>query len=152
MQPTAKILHAESIRSSPPLLGPARSTGSFARTFDSHKHPTLDLRPATDAPPLPLRHIGRAEAGTSKNGELLPRVFDLLLGLGATEKRVQGRRAMLYEGILFVDTHALYFLNKSAPDISLVLDGSGVAPFTTLALLELQVKGRQIIIWGEGGV
>ena len=119
--------------------------GSFARTFDSHNHPTLDLQPGADAPLIPLQHIGRAKDGTSENEELLPRVFDLLRGLGAKEKRLQERRAMLYNGVLFVDTHAHYYLNKLAPDISVVLDGCCVAPFTTLALLELQVRAKQII-------
>ena len=122
--------------------------GAFARTFDSHNHPTLDLQPGADAPPIPLQHIiGRAKDGTSENEELLPRVFDLLRGLGAKEKRLQERRAMLYNGVLvlFVDTHDHYYLNKFAPDISVVLDGCCMAPFTTLALLELQVRAKQII-------
>ena len=134
-----KIIHAESICHHL-LSGAVRSTGSFASTFDSHQHSALDLRPGTDAPPLPLEYIERAEMGTSENDELLPRFLDLLLGLGATEKILQGQRAILYEGTLFVDTHAHFFLNKLAPDISVVLDGSCVSPFTTLAVLELQVK------------
>ena len=51
---------------------------------------------------------------------------------------------MLYNGILFVDTHAQFYLDGLAPDISVVLDGNLVVPFTTLALIELQVKGGRM--------
>ena len=60
------MLRATFIYHPPTLLGPARSMGSFAQTFDSHTFSTLDLRPGGDGPELPRQHIGRAEAGTSE--------------------------------------------------------------------------------------
>ena len=89
-------------------------------------------------PNIPSGFIGRVDK--DENTVLLPRVFELLLGMpGAQEKRVGSCKAVLYNGVLVVDTHANAYLDGGAPDITIIPTGFIVAAFVALALLELQV-------------
>lgn len=119
--------------------------------FDAHTLGVLELsQPGADVPAFPLNYIKRVNVGTSENEVLLPQVLDLLRSLpGAKDKCLQGRKAVLYNGIVFVDTHKQYYLNQKAPDISVIADGCAVSAFAALAVLELQVlkQGNECIEW-----
>lgn len=101
---------------------------------------------ADAAPPYPSAAppegavFGVAAAGL-EDKELLPRVLNMLSRLlGAVESEVQGRRAILYMGVAFVDTHDFPYLNGTAPDITIVQEGCRVDASTALAVIELQVR------------
>ena len=50
------------------------------------------------------------------------------------------RDAVIYNGVAFVDTHNLCFLEGCAPDITVTVDVLSVTGFSALALIELQVS------------
>lgn len=101
------------------------------------------------APDVEYGKFFRAE--TKEDDELFPRVFDMfkaLPGARFLEKAANGRQAVLYKGMLIVDTRTLPYLGGCSPDLTLVRDGCSVLPSTVLALLELQVGGCRL---GVGG-
>lgn len=123
-----------------------RPTASYARSYDdnSDKRETLqlDLNPMAQPPPFPADYIGRVNK--HENDVLLPRVMELLCNMpDAKRKAINGRSAVLYEKVVFVDTHDLFYLDRCAPDVTVLLDGYGVSSCAALALLELQVRASR---------
>ena len=89
----------------------------------------------------PSSNIGRID--NDENGKLLPQVMSLLRSLPGAKFKHQAinmRDAVIYNGVAFVDTHNLCFLEGCAPDITVTVDVLSVTGFSALALIELQVS------------
>lgn len=125
---------------------PLRPTVSYAASYGDRttmRHP-LELPDATSittgAAPFPAAGISRAV--TDEKNVLLPRVVHMLLdmpGAKLVQRTISGRTALLYNNMLIVNTHDLFYLKGCAPDLTLMADGFSVSPAVVYALLELQV-------------
>ena len=80
---------------------------------------------------------------TREDTVLLPRVFAMLSSMpGAVETTVRELQAVSYNGIVYVNTSKLRYLDGTAPDITILQEGYGLHASTVLAVIELQVRCR----------